>query len=87
MVANNIAAGGTVTPAESEPGQCADRAEHARGSDVPDSGRAKILGGADLLKIYMQPAVAAIAQSIGNQPAELYAGFTTNTPCCVRALR
>ena len=38
LVANNIAEGGTVTAAESEPGQRADRAEHARRSDVPDSG-------------------------------------------------
>ena len=46
LVANNIAEGGTVTAAESEPGQRADRAEHARGSDVPDSGRDQGAGGA-----------------------------------------
>ena len=37
LVANNIAEGGTVQTQNPESGQCADRAEHARGSDVPDS--------------------------------------------------
>ena len=31
--------------AESEPGQCADRAEHSRGSHLPDSGRDESAGG------------------------------------------
>ena len=46
LVANNIAEGGTVTDAESEPGQRADRAEHSRGSDLPDPGRDQGSGGA-----------------------------------------
>ena len=45
MVANNIAEGGTVHTAESESGKRADRAEHARGSDLPDSGRDQGAGG------------------------------------------
>ena len=46
MVANNIARRRDGADAESEPGQRADRAEHARGSDVPDSGRDEGAGGA-----------------------------------------
>ena len=46
MQANNILEGGIGADAEPEPGQRADRAEHARGSDVPDSGRDQGAGGA-----------------------------------------
>src|SRR2546425_7317225 len=34
----------------------------------------------DLLRIYMEPAVAAIAQKIETDLLALYAGFTANTP-------
>jgi len=40
----------------------------------------KILAVPDLLKIYMQPAVAAIAQRVESDLLNLYAGFTANSP-------
>ena len=45
---------------------------------IPDV--TKVLAVPDLLKVYMQPAVAAIAQSIESDLLNLYAGFTANTP-------
>ncbi len=45
---------------------------------IPDV--TKVLAVPDLLKIYMQPAVAAIAQKIESDLLNLYAGFTANTP-------
>jgi hypothetical protein len=44
---------------------------------IPDV--TKVLAVPDLLKIYMQPSVAAIAQRIETDLLSLYAGFTTNT--------
>jgi hypothetical protein len=40
----------------------------------------KVLAVPDLLKIYMQPAVAAIAQKVESDLLNLYAGFTANAP-------
>ena len=45
---------------------------------IPDV--TKVLAVPDLLKIYMEPAVAAIAQKIESDLLNLYAGFTANTP-------
>src|SRR5580658_9801184 len=45
---------------------------------IPDV--TKVLAVPDLLKLYMQPAVAAIAQSVEIDLLSLYAGFTANTP-------
>src|SRR6266436_8138184 len=45
---------------------------------IPDV--TKILAVPDLLKIYMEPAVAAIAQRIETDLLSLYASFTANTP-------
>ena len=45
---------------------------------IPDV--TKVLAVPDLLKIYMQPAVVAIAQKIESDLLSLYAGFTANTP-------
>ena len=39
LVANNIAEGGSVVTQNPNVGNASDRAEHARGSNVPDSGR------------------------------------------------
>ncbi|MGA2267704.1 MAG: P22 phage major capsid protein family protein [Bryobacteraceae bacterium] len=44
---------------------------------IPDV--TKVLAVPDLLKIYMQPAVAAIAQRVETDLLKLYAGFTVNT--------
>jgi hypothetical protein len=40
----------------------------------------KVLAVPDLLKIYLQPAVAAIAQKVENDLLNLYGGFTFNAP-------
>jgi hypothetical protein len=40
----------------------------------------KVLAVPDLLRVYMQPAVAAIAEKIETDLLNLYAGFTSNTP-------
>src|SRR3954462_9396985 len=45
---------------------------------IPDV--TKILAVPDLLRIYMEPAVAAIAQKIESDLLGLYAGFTANAP-------
>jgi len=45
---------------------------------IPDV--TKVLAVPDLLKLYMQPAVAAIAQSVEIDLLNLYANFTANTP-------
>ena len=80
MVANNIADGGTVTPQNPSLGNAQIVLNtHAEATfQIPDV--TKVLAVPDLLKIYMQPAVAAIAQSIETNLLNLYAGFTTNTP-------
>jgi len=80
MVANNIADGGTVTPQNPSLGNAQIVLNtHAEATfQIPDV--TKVLAVPDLLKIYMQPAVAAIAQSIETSLLNLYAGFTTNTP-------
>ncbi len=40
----------------------------------------KVLAVPDLLRVYMQPAVVAIAENIESSLLNLYAGFTANTP-------
>jgi hypothetical protein len=45
---------------------------------IPDV--TKVLAVPDLLKVYMEPSVAAIAQRIESDLLSLYAGFTANTP-------
>ena len=80
MVANNIAEGGTVTPQNPNLGNAQIVLNtHAEATfQIPDI--TKVLAVPDLLKVYMQPAVAAIAQKIEGDLLNLYAGFTANTP-------
>jgi len=80
LVANNIADGGTVTPQTPSltNAQIVLNTHSEATFQIPDV--TKVLAVPDLLKIYMQPAVAAIAQSIETSLLNLYAGFTTNTP-------
>jgi hypothetical protein len=80
LVANNIADGSTVTLQNPSLGNAQIVLNtHAEATfQIPDV--TKVLAVPDLLKIYMQPAVAAIAQSIETNLLNLYAGFTTNTP-------
>jgi P22 coat protein - gene protein 5 len=80
MVANNIAEGGTVQTQNPNLGNAQIVLNtHAEATfQIPDV--TKVLAVPDLLKIYMEPAVAAIAQKIESDLLNLYAGFTANTP-------
>src|SRR5215831_13873946 len=80
LVANNIAEGGAVQPQNPSLGNAQIVLNtHAEATfQIPDV--TKVLAVPDLLKIYMEPAVAAIAQKIESDLLNLYAGFTTNTP-------
>src|ERR1700746_3908110 len=80
MVANNILEGGTVQTQNPSLGNAQIVLNtHAEATfQIPDV--TKVLAVPDLLKIYMEPAVAAIAQKIESDLLNLYAGFTANTP-------
>ena len=80
MVANNILEGGTVQTQNPNLGNAQIVLNtHAEATfQIPDV--TKALAVPDLLKIYMQPAVAAIAQKVESDLLNLYAGFTANTP-------
>ena len=79
MVANNILEGGTVQPQNPSLGNAQIVLNtHAEATfQIPDI--TKVLAVPDLVKIYMQPAVAAIAQKIETDLLNLYSGFTANT--------
>jgi P22 coat protein - gene protein 5 len=78
MVANNIAEGGTVQTQNPSLGNAQIVLNtHAEATfQIPDV--TKVLAVPDLLKIYMEPAVAAIAQKIESDLLGLYPGFTAN---------
>ena len=80
MVANNIAEGGTVQTQNPSLGNAQIILNtHAEATfQIPDV--TKVLAVPDLLKIYMEPAVAAIAQKIESDLLGLYGSFTANTP-------
>jgi hypothetical protein len=80
MVANNIAEGGTVQTQNPSLGNAQIVLNtHAEATfQIPDV--TKVLAVPDLLKIYMQPAVAAIAEKIESDLLNLYPQFTENTP-------
>jgi hypothetical protein len=80
MVANNILEGGAVQPQNPSLGnaQIVVNTHVESTFQIPDV--TKVLAVPDLLKIYMQPAVAAIAQRMESDLLNLYAGFTANTP-------
>src|SRR6202040_1541202 len=79
MVANNIAEGGTVTTQNPNLGNAQIVLNtHAEATfQIPDV--TKVLAVPDLLKLYMQPAVTAIAERIESDLLGLYAQFTANT--------
>src|SRR5947207_4051349 len=79
MVANNIAEGGTVQTQNPSLGNAQIVLNtHAEATfQIPDI--TKVLAVPDLLKVYMEPAVAAIAQRIETDLLSLYAQFTSNT--------
>jgi hypothetical protein len=80
MQANNILDGGSVqvqNPMIASTSIVLDT--HAEATfQIPDV--TKVLAVPDLLKIYMEPAVTAIAEKIETDLLNLYAGFTANTP-------
>ena len=80
MVANNIVEGGTVQTQNPNLGnaQIVLNTHVESTFQIPDV--TKVLAVPDLLRIYMEPAVASIAQRIETDLLNLYAGFTANTP-------
>ena len=79
LVANNIAEGGTVQTQNPNLGNAQIILNtHAEATfQVPDV--TKILAVPDLLKLYMQPAVVALAERIESDLLSLYPQFTVNT--------
>src|SRR5690242_7635256 len=79
MVANNIVEGGTVQTQNPNLGNAQIVLNtHAEATfQIPDV--TKVLAVPDLLRIYMPPAVTALAEKIETDLLGLYAGFTANT--------
>src|SRR6476660_6511600 len=79
MVANNLVEGLTVVTQNPNMGNAQIVLNtHAEATfQIPDV--TKVLAVPDLLKIYMEPAVAAIAQKIESDLLGLYAGFSATT--------
>ena len=80
LVANNIAEGNAVQPQNPSLGNAQIVLNtHAEATfQIPDV--SKVLAVPDLLRVYMQPAVVAIAEKIESDLLNLYAGFTANAP-------
>ena len=80
LVANNIAEGNTVQLQNPSLGNAQIVLNtHAEATfQIPDV--TKVLAVPDLLKVYMQPAVVAIAENIETSLLNLYGGFSANTP-------
>ena len=80
LTANNIAEGGTVTTQNPNLGNAQIQLNtHAEATFlVPDV--TKVLAVPDLLRLYMQPAVVALAEKIEGDLLSLYGFFTANTP-------
>ena len=80
MVANNIAEAGTVQTQNPNLGnaQIVLNTHVESTFQIPDV--TKVLAVPDLLKLYMQPAVVAIAERIETDLLNLYSQFTSNTP-------
>ena len=80
LVANNIAEGGTVTTQNPSLGNAQIVLNtHAEATfQIPDV--TKVLAVPDLLRLYMQPAVVALAEKIESDLLGLYPLFTANAP-------
>jgi len=80
MVANNILEGASVAPQTPSLGNAQIVLnQHVESTfQIPDV--VKVLAVPDLLKVYLQPAVAAIAQRVETDLLNLYGGFTINAP-------
>src|ERR1700733_7864405 len=79
LVANNIAEGGSVQPQNPSLGnaQIVLNTHVEATFQIPDV--TKVLAVPDLLRVYMQPAVVALAEKIETDLLGLYASFTANT--------
>src|SRR4030042_6676537 len=79
LVANNLAEGGAVQTQNPSLGNAQIVLNtHAEATfQVPDV--TKVLAVPDLLKLYMQPAVVALAEKIESDLMALYSQFTANT--------
>ncbi|MCC7176596.1 MAG: hypothetical protein IT159_15490 [Bryobacterales bacterium] len=80
LVANNLAEGGTVQTQNPNLGNAQIVLNtHAEATfQIPDV--TKVLAVPDLLRLYMQPALVALAEKIESDLLGLYASFTANTP-------
>src|SRR5713101_7153277 len=80
LVANNIAEGGTVLTQNPNLGNAQIVLNtHAEATfQIPDV--TKVLAVPDLLRLYMQPAVVALAEKIEADLLALYSQFTSNAP-------
>jgi hypothetical protein len=80
LVANNLAEGGTVTPQNPNVGNAQIVLNtHAEATfQIPDV--TKVIAVPDLLRLYMQPAVIALAEKIESDLLNLYSQFTSNAP-------
>ena len=80
LVANNLADGGSVQTQNPVPGNAQIVLNtHAEATfQIPDV--TKVLAVPDLLRIYMQPAVVALAEKIEADLLNTYAQFTSNSP-------
>jgi len=80
LVANNIAEGGTVVTQNPSLGNAQIVLNtHAEATfQIPDV--TKVLASPDLLRMYMQPAVTALAEKIETDLLGLYSQFTANAP-------
>src|ERR1700693_2600262 len=80
MVANNIAEGGTVQTQNPSLGNAQIVLNtHAEATfQIPDV--TKVLAVPDLLKLYMQPGVVALAERIESDLLNIYPQFTSNAP-------
>jgi hypothetical protein len=80
LVANNLADGGSVQTQNPVPGNAQIVLNtHAEATfQIPDV--TKVLAVPDLLRIYMQPAVVALAEKIEADLLNTYAQFTANSP-------
>jgi len=80
LIANNIAEGGTVQTQNPNLGNAQIVLNtHAEATfQIPDV--TKVLAVPDLLRLYMQPAVVALAEKIEGDLLNLYSQFTSNVP-------
>jgi len=80
LTANNLAEGGTVTTQNPDVGNAQIVLNtHAEATfQIPDV--TKVIAVPDLLRLYMQPAMVALAERVESDLLNLYGQFTANTP-------